>query len=210
MKVSITKEQLSTLPTVIYPGQYVVVETDAEADEAMNELFSVNLVGFDTESKPSFKKGQANKVSLIQISSGKKCYLFRINKIGFPERLKSYIENPSVAKIGLSLKDDFFVLQRSCSFAPAGFIDLQSLVKNYNIEDTSLQKIFAILFGKKISKSQRLSNWEADELTDSQKAYASIDAWACLEIYNYLTAGKFNPVESPYLIEEDTQTDSEP
>lgn len=208
VKVSISKEQLSDLPRVEYPGDYFVIEDSEDEEQAMRELSECNLVGFDTETKPSFKKGQPNNVSLIQISSETKCYLFRINKIGISGKLKSFIENPHISKIGLSLKDDFFVLNRSTSFMPSGFIDLQSFVKNFGIEDASLQKIYAILFGKKISKNQRLSNWEAESLSESQKIYASIDAWACLQIYNYLTAGLFDPEKSPYLIEEPSQEEN--
>lgn len=202
MKVSIPKEQLSVLPRVEYPGKYIVIETADDELSAMNELLRYKLVGFDTETKPSFKKGQPNKVSLIQISTGEVCYLFRINKLGLSDKLKSFIESPDISKIGLSLKDDFSVLHRSGEITPEGFVDLQTFVKKYSIEDSSLQKIFAILFGERISKSQRLSNWEADELTESQKIYASIDAWACLKIYNYLISGKFDPLKSPYFMPE--------
>lgn len=200
--VSISKDKLSELPRVEYPGEYVVIENLEDEEVAFKQLTGCKLVGFDTETKPSFKKGQPNNVSLIQISTGDKCFLFRINKIGITDRLKAFIEDPTISKIGLSLKDDFFVLNRCTKFVPAGFVDLQSFVKDYSIHDASLQKIFAILFGGKISKNQRLSNWEADKLSDSQKIYAAIDAWACLEIYNYLKSGLFHPENSPYLIDE--------
>ncbi|MCH5319729.1 MAG: 3'-5' exonuclease domain-containing protein 2 [Paramuribaculum sp.] len=205
MRISITKEQVAKLPRVEYPGKYFVIENATDEDKALSELRGCKLVGFDTETKPSFKKGQPNNVSLIQIASGDICYLFRINKIGLSDKLKKFIEDSQIQKIGLSLKDDFFVLNRSVKFTPAGFIDLQSFVKEYNIEDASLQKIYAILFGKKISKNQRLSNWEAEALTERQKIYASIDAWACLEIYNFLISGNFLPSQSPYIIEESSQ-----
>lgn len=202
VKVSITKEQISSLPRVEYPGIYEIVENAEQEEKALNEINSFSLVGFDTETKPSFKKGQHNKVSLVQISTGEKCYLFRVNKLGLSQRLKDFFGNAAIKKIGLSIKDDFYVLKRIADFDPSGFIDLQEFVCNYSICDASLQKIYAILFGERISKSQRLSNWEADTLTDGQKNYASIDAWACLKIYLHLTEGNFDPMNSPYIITE--------
>ena len=153
------------------------------------------MVGFDTETRPAFKKGQKHKVALMQISTVDRCYLFRLNKIGMSEELKAFLENPDVLKIGLSVHDDFTVLRRSSELDPKGFVDLQDMVKNFEITDISLQKIYAIIFGERISKSQRLTNWEADSLSEAQQAYAALDAWACLKIYNYLNAGKFVPAQ---------------
>lgn len=199
VKLSIAKDQLSQLPVVTYSGQIRVINTEAEAIAAVKALSGVKTVGFDTETKPSFKKGRTNTVSLIQISDGACCYLFRINKFGFAKCLVDFMQNPDVTKIGLSLRDDFHVLHRLSPFEPQEFVDLQTLVSDYCITDASLQKIFAIIFSQRISKSQRLSNWEAETLTEQQQAYASIDAWACLKIYNHLTGGHFNPQESPYV-----------
>ncbi|MDE5745556.1 MAG: 3'-5' exonuclease domain-containing protein 2, partial [Paramuribaculum sp.] len=133
------------------------------------------------------------------VSNGEHCWLFRINKRGVEGAVKRFLETDTVLKVGLSIKDDFFVMHRSAEFEPKNFIDLQSLVKDYMIADSSLQKIYGILFGERISKGQRLSNWEADELNEAQQKYASIDAWACLKIYRYLKDGHFKPQESPYL-----------
>lgn len=200
--ITITKEQLATMPVVTFPGKITVIDKIDEAVSALEYLSSQKTIGFDTETKPAFKKGQANKVSLIQMSSADQCFLFRINKIGFIPQLKQLIEDESITKIGLSLKDDFLVLHRIWQFTPAGFIDLQNMAKRFNIADGSLQKIYGILFSQRISKGQRLSNWEAETLSESQQMYASIDAWACLKIYNYLLSGNFNPEESPYQIEK--------
>jgi ribonuclease D len=140
----------------------------------------------------------------MQISTPSECFLFRLNKIEIPEKLKDFIEDENVKKIGLSLKDDFNVLSRMSDVQPDGFIDLQQLVPSYGIIDSSLQKIYAIIFGEKISKSQRLSNWEAPDLSYGQKVYASIDAWACLKIYHHLMGNLFEPKDSPYQATEDS------
>ncbi len=199
LKLSIAKEQLAQLPVVVYTGLIRVINTEEEAIAAIESLRKVKIVGFDTETKPSFKKGRTNTVSLIQISDGACCYLFRINKFGFAKCLVDFLQDPAVKKIGLSLRDDFHVLHRLSPFEPQSFVDLQSFVSDYCITDASLQKIFAVIFGQRISKSQRLSNWEADSLSEQQQTYASIDAWACLKIYNHLISGHFNPQQSPYV-----------
>jgi len=145
------------------------------------------VIGFDTETKPVFAKGKKNKVALLQISTNEICYLIRMNVLGFTPQMIDFFNNPDILKIGLSIKDDFMMLRaRSESFNPQGFIELQSYVKSFGIEDNSLQKIFAIIFEKKISKSQRLSNWEIESLTSGQQHYAALDAWACLCIYQAL------------------------
>ena len=135
----------------------------------------------------------------MQLATDDFCFLFRLNKLGMFDRLKAFLENPEITKVGLSVHDDFTVLGRSREIAPQGFIELQTFVKQYDIADTSLQKIYAIVFGRSISKSQRLTNWEAPELTPGQQRYAAIDAWACLKIYRHLSSGAFTPAVSPYI-----------
>lgn len=138
-------------------------------------------------------------MSLIQISTLDHSFLFRLNKLGFFQEMREFMETDDVVKVGLSLRDDFHVLHRIAAFEPQNFVDLQAVVKTFRISDSSLQKIYGILFSGRISKSQRLSNWEAAELSPGQQNYASIDAWACLRIYNLLTDGGFDPAESAYL-----------
>ena len=196
--ISITKEQLSGLPTVDFPGSITVIETLPDALEALRFINTCDRVGFDTETKPNFRKGQTNTVSLIQISTLERSFLFRLNKLGFFQELRDFMESDKIEKVGLSLRDDFHVLHRIAPFEPANFIDLQAVVKDFNISDSSLQKIYGIIFNGRISKSQRLSNWEAQQLSTGQQVYASIDAWACLRIYNYLMAGEFNPATCGY------------
>lgn len=193
-KILITKEEMSGMPIVAFPGRIIVADTVEKGEQAIAELLeSCDTVGFDTETKPSFRKGQTHSVALIQISTETTCYLFRVNKTGIFESLKQFLESEKISKIGLSLKDDFKVLNRLAPFTPKGFIDLQSVVGRFSIGEGSLQKIYAIIFGERISKSQRLSNWEAASLSASQCNYASIDAWACLRIYRTLMAEDFNP-----------------
>lgn len=186
------------MPVVTYPGEISIIETQDQAAAALEEIFKCPVVGFDTETKPTFRKGHPNNVALMQVSNGAHCWLFRVNRLGVEGSVKRFLESTQVKKVGLSLKDDFFVMRRSCEFEPAGFIDLQGFVREYGIADASLQKIYAILFGERISKGQRLSNWEAPALTLSQQRYASIDAWACLRIYNHLQSGEFVAEQSPY------------
>lgn len=196
--ISISKDQLAALPTMTYPAEITVVDSAAVAHSALRVLAREKLIGFDTETRPAFRKGLKHKVALMQLSTADRCFLFRLNKIGICAELKAFLENPAITKIGLSVHDDFNVLRRSGDIDPQGFVDLQDTVKGYGITDISLQKIYAIIFGERISKSQRLSNWEADTLTKAQQDYAALDAWACLNIYQHLKAGAFDPQASPY------------
>lgn len=186
IKRKIDKEELKELPKAAFPGRIFVIQTEEEATKAVNYLLTKPVVGIDSETRPSFAKGKSHKVALLQISAEDCCFLFRLSHIGLPEALIKLLEDDSVVKVGLSLKDDFLMLHKRASFKPQNIIELQQYVKNIGIEDMSLQKIYAILFGEKISKSQQLSNWETDILTDRQKQYAATDAWACLNIYNKL------------------------
>ena len=177
------KELLNTLPVVQYEGRIVTVLSEAEARKAVDELLAQPILGVDTETRPSFQRGQHHKTALLQVAATGICFLFRLNVIGLCEDVKRLLEDKTVPKIGLSWHDDLLQLHHSCQFNPGLFIDLQDYVKELGVEDLSLQKLFANFFGQKISKSQRLTNWEADILGDKQKNYAAIDAWACLKIW---------------------------
>lgn len=202
--LGISKETVHALPEVHYPGRVILIDSAAKARDAVAYLLKQPQIGFDTETRPSFQKNHRYKVSLVQLSVPGECFLFRLKQIGSLDGLMSIFENPAIQKIGLSLKDDFHSLAKLCEFTPAGFVELQTFVKEYEIADNSLQKIYALIFGQRISKNQRLTNWEATELTPGQQAYAAIDAWACVEIYNHLLAGKFHPEECPYKIDDET------
>ena len=197
--ITISKEALAELPAAVYPGKIKIIDKEEDVKRAVKDLSKEKIIGFDTETRPSFRKGQTYKVSLIQLSTKNTGYLFRTNIIGFPNELIEILENPEITKVGLSIHDDFHNINKITPITPAAFIDLQTFVKDYKISDNSLARIYAILFGDRISKSQRLTNWEAKELTESQATYAALDAYACIKIYEYLKAGKFKPRKSKYL-----------
>ena len=184
---SITQEDVSSLPVEQFPGQTVVIDTQAAVRAAILYLSAFDYVGFDTETRPNFSKKQHHKIALIQLSTSERCYLFRLNKLkGIPQQLEDFMKNGKTIKVGLSLLDDFHNIRKLMDFKPFNFIDLQKIVPLYGIQEAGLQKIYAILFGKKISKRMRLSNWEVAELSEAQKQYAALDAWACLQIYKKL------------------------
>lgn len=197
-EINISKEALSQMPVITYPAEISLIDSAAGVHAALRALAKEKIVGFDTETRPSFRKGCVHKVALMQISTMERCFLFRLNKIGICQQLKDFLENPDIIKVGLSVHDDFTVLRRSGEIDPQGFIDLQTYVKGFEITDISLQKIFGIVFGERISKTQRLTNWEADELTPAQQAYAALDAWACLKLYLYMRGGGFDSLASPF------------
>lgn len=187
IKSTITKAEIAQMPIVQFPGRIFVIYTETDAEKAVAYLKSQQIVGVDTETRPSFKRGRSHKVALLQIATTDTCFLFRLNQIGMPAILQDFLMGDTL-KIGLSLKDDFMMLSRrkEVHAEEGNWIELQDYVGRFGIEDRSLQKIFANLFGKKISKAQRLSNWEAESLSESQINYAATDAWACVEIYNCL------------------------
>ena len=192
------------MPAAEFDGEIVVVDNESQIPDAVETLRKCRLTGFDTETRPSFRRGEHHKMALMQIATPEVCYLFRICKIGLPAELREYIEDASCAKVGLSLNDDFGQLRATAECHPAGFIDIQAMVKEYEIAELSLRKIYAILFGRKISKTQRLTNWEADTLTPGQQHYAAVDAWACIDIYDFLQGGRFDAATSPYYHEIET------
>ncbi len=196
--VSISKQELAGLPVAAFPGKIVMVDRPEKVSEAVSALCTETVIGFDTETKPSFRRGHSNNVALLQLSTHTTCYLFRLNMIGMFPEVRELLENPDILKIGVSIHDDFHNLHKLYDMKPQGFIDLQSYVKDYDILDNSLSRIYAILFGKRISKGQRLTNWEAPELTSHQQEYASLDAYACIQIYDHLNLNGFDPAVSPY------------
>ena len=203
--VSIDKQDVNQMPQVTFHGRIHIIDSISQVKSAVTTLRTSAIAGFDTETRPSFKRGEHHRVALLQLSTESDAFLIRLNKTGIPTPLKRYLEDPEIIKVGLSTIDDFHQLASICDIHPAGFVELQELVKRYNISDMSLQKIYAILFQHKISKGQQLTNWENPTLTEAQQQYAAIDAWACLRIYRYLQTGDFVPEQSPYwheLVEE--------
>jgi len=181
---TIDKETLQDLPIEKYAGRIHLYEADAIPPVVAAAWLREPLIGFDTESKPVFVRGVHSRVSLIQLAAAHDCWLIRLAGHPFPQILADLFNSPDVTKVGLSSKDDFHQLRAACpSLAPRNVVELQSMVKDYGIEEMSLQKIYAILFGRRISKAQRLSNWEAEELSEAQQQYAALDAWAVRQIY---------------------------
>ena len=198
------KSLIGTLPRVSFPGKVVVILTAHQADQAVEMLLCQPVVGIDTETRPSFKKGVNHKVSLLQVSTPDVCFLFRLNLTGLTPSIIRFLEDKTVLKVGLSLHDDLLMLHKIGIFTPGLFVDLQDMVKHLGIEDMSLQKIYANLFGQRISKTQQLSNWEADILNDKQKQYAATDAWTCLNIYKEINRLKSSGNYSLMKVEENT------
>jgi ribonuclease D len=206
--VSIDKQAVNQMPVVTFPGRIHIISDATQIESAVAALRQWDIVGFDTETRPSFKRGERHHIALLQLSTPSDAYLFRLNRTGVPATLREYLEDKCYIKVGLSISDDFHQIAGVCNFQPDGFIELQQMAKQYQITDMSLQKIYAILFQQKISKGQQLTNWEAPKLTEAQQRYAAIDAWACLRIYEYLLSGAFIPEESPYyheVIEQENQ-----
>lgn len=178
------KKAITALPVVTFPGRIITIITAGEAEKAVDYLLSGDIMGVDTETRPSFHRGQQHKVALLQVSNRDTCFLFRLNLTGITPAIKRLLEDNTVKKIGLSWHDDIRGLEAREPFTPGLFIDLQNMVGGLGIKDLSLQKLYANLFHKKISKRERLSNWEAATLSDKQKQYAAIDAWTCIHLYD--------------------------
>ncbi|MEE4198314.1 MAG: 3'-5' exonuclease [Bacteroidales bacterium] len=185
-KHHITNSEINELPLFQFDGGVFVIDTFEKLDDYLPLIRDQKILGFDTETKPSFKKGKINQVSLLQLSSLHEAFLIRINKIGLPQEIIEILSNKEVKKVGLAIHDDLKGLQEFQEFSPQSFIDLQDFVKVFNIESQSLRKITGIVLNKRISKSQQVSNWEKEELTEGQLLYAATDAWICLQIYKTL------------------------
>ena len=183
---NLSNDEINELPLYQFNGGIFVIDTFDKLDYFLPLLKDQKLLGFDTETKPSFKKGKVNPVSLLQISTSTEAFLIRINKIGLPEEIKSILKDPEVKKIGLAIKDDLKILNNINTFNPDSFIDLQDFVVSFGIVAKSLKKITGIVLNKRISKSQQVTNWEREELSEAQQIYAATDAWACLQVYKKL------------------------
>ncbi len=186
-KESITKEELTDLPLRWFDGEIIIVDNTEKLQKAVEILSKAKVIGFDTETKPAFKKGVFNKVALLQLSVKDQAFLFRLNRIGLPKEIIKILANPKIIKPGVAINDDIKALNKIQPFIPKGFIELQDNAKTLGITDFSLKKLAAITCGFRISKGQQLSNWEADVLTEAQQIYAATDAWAALEIFENIS-----------------------
>jgi len=188
-KENITVEELAKRELSWFKGEIVLVDNLKTFYKVFPRLLGSDLLGFDTETRPTFKKGRKNSVSLIQLSTGDLACLFRINKIGIPDELVKLLSDPSVTKAGVAVHDDIRFLKGVKKFSPDGFIDLQNFVKDFGIQSSGLKKLAAIVLGFRISKRQQVTDWEAEQLTEAQLVYAATDAWVCYQIYKKLSNG---------------------
>jgi ribonuclease D len=193
---SITPQELEKLEFASFPGKIIVIDSvGSEFNRAIAYLRSQKVIGFDTETRPTFSASQPHyNVSLLQLSGPDRAYLFRLNKIGMHRRLCNLLASEKVIKVGAAIHDDIRGLQKLREFVPAGFEDLQKMVWEWGVRDKAVKKMSAIILGFRISKTQQLSNWEAENLSESQCKYAATDAWVCREMYLKLMASEKNPL----------------
>ncbi len=187
---NITVEEIAECELEWFKGEIVLVDDIKTFYEVFPRLLGYELLGFDTETKPTFKKGKKHVVSLVQLSTENLACLFRINKIGFPDELGKLFANPKVIKTGVAVHDDIKALQDIKKFTPHAFIDLQNTVKDFGIQCSGLKKLAALILGIRISKRQQVTDWEATKLTEAQQVYAATDAWVCHQIYRNLKDGQ--------------------
>lgn len=183
----ITKDEINELPLFKYEGKIVIAADEIQIAKAIKEIEKNNLVGFDTETKPTFKKGEFNHVALIQIATPDKVYLLRIHQVGITNSLVKFLSNDKISKVGIALDDDLVALNKKRKFVPAGFIDLNKIAPTLGIENIGARNLSALLLTSRISKNQQVSNWENPVLTAPQLKYAATDAWICLEMYSKLS-----------------------
>ena len=209
-RITIPPEEIEKLDLVSFPGSIIVIETPGEAlDKAISYLRRQKIIGFDTESRPSFSSDQPHYgVSLLQLSGATKAYLFRIKKCGMPKNLCRLLADPRVVKVGAAVHDDLRGLKRLHGFEPAGFVDLQKIGWEYGIRDKAVKKMAANILGIRISKTQQLSNWEADRLSEPQQRYAATDAWVCREMYLKLLKSEKHPLTPEELLPNPPKNES--
>lgn len=190
----ISNEQTALLPAIEFRGEVRIVEHERDIAAACKHLAAEPVIGFDTETRPSFRPGVMYRVSLLQLSTPTRCYLFRLNKIPLAKPILQLLENKQVLKIGADVAGDLRSLRQIRHFRDGGFIDLQTIAAQWGVEEKSLRKLSAIVLGKRVSKAQRLSNWEAATLTEKQQLYAATDAWVCIRIYEQLLRTPKKPI----------------
>jgi ribonuclease D len=209
-RITIPAEEIDSMPLVSFPGTITVIEeTGAAFDKAVAYLRRQKIIGFDTESRPSFSADQPHYgVSLLQLSGATKAYLFRIKKCGMPASLCRLLSDTRIVKVGAAVHDDLRGLKRLHGFEPGSFIDLQKIGWEYGIRDKAVKKMAANILGIRISKTQQLSNWEAERLSEAQQRYAATDAWVCREMYLKLLRSEKHPLTPEQLLPNPVKTES--
>ena len=190
----ISNEQTALLPAVEFRGEIRIVAHERAIAAACKTLAEQPVIGFDTETRPSFRPGVTFRVSLLQLSTPTVCYLFRLNKIPLAKPILQLLEDRRILKIGADVAGDLRSLRQIRHFRDGGFVDLQGIAPEWGIGEKSLRKLSAIVLGRRVSKAQRLSNWEAATLTDKQQLYAATDAWVCTRIYEQLLRTPKKPI----------------
>lgn len=185
----ISNEATAALPAIEFAGRIRIIDNERDVEAACKELRRSPVIGFDTETRPSFRAGVTFRVALLQLATPEAAYLFRLNRIPLAKPIIDLLEDKNVLKVGAAVDGDLRSLRRLRHFREGGFVDLQSLAPQWGIEEKSLRKLSAIVLGRRVSKAQRLSNWEAQALTDKQALYAATDAWVCVRIYERLKGG---------------------
>lgn len=180
---SITKDEINELPILKFDGEIILITNQKNAIRAVNDLKKETVIGFDTETRPAFKKGESYDVSLLQLSTDKASYLFRLNKFDFPRELADLMANSEIVKAGVAIRDDVKGLQKLHPFEEAGFFELADEAKKQNYENFGLRALTAIFLGKRLSKKAKITNWEQPRLTQAQLEYAALDSWVGLQIY---------------------------
>jgi ribonuclease D len=189
-KLEITNDEIKKLPKTEFSGNIFLIDTFKKFDIALPLLSEKKILGFDTETKPAFKKGKENEVALLQLSDSETAFLFRLQKIGMPDPLIRILEKDSIKKVGVAIRDDLRALKKVKSFNPAGFVELQEVASEMGLKNNGLKKLAGIFLGYRISKSQRMTNWENEILSPGQLKYAATDAWICNELYYKMVINK--------------------
>jgi ribonuclease D len=191
LRTNITLEEVNLLPLKAFKGKIEVITDNEKLPHTFSEIHEHKVIGFDTETRPSFVRGQLHKVSLLQLAIPHKVFLIRLNHTGFESKvMKKFFENDSIVKAGVGIRDDIKTLHKLAHFEPAGFAELSTMAREAGIEVESVKKLAALLLGFRISKGAQTSNWEAETLSEKQIIYAATDAWVCLEIYRKLIKHK--------------------
>lgn len=186
LEKKIDSDEINKLPQYFFEGEIKIINKPEEIESAINEIKKANIVGFDTETKPSFRKHESNLPCLIQIAANESVYLFRINKCGFSDSFDEIFSNKNILKVGVGIRDDIKNLNKIRKFTPNSFLDLQNYAERFEIEEKSFSKLMAIIFKVKISKRQRVTNWASEELSQPQINYAATDAWGALKMFEKL------------------------
>lgn len=185
-KNSITKEEINHLPLIQFEQKIILVSQPSEVSKALKALEGEEVLGFDTESRPSFSRHESYKPALLQLSSASVACLFRLNLLGLCPEFTALLEDKKILKIGVAIHDDIRLLKQLSPFEAENFIDLGLVAKHLEIKTSGLRSLTGLFLGRRLSKGAKLTNWEAPKLTKVQLTYAATDAWISRELYLHL------------------------